>query len=156
MSINTSKMIYHWGASLSEHALAHKPWITAGFVTVGCSMSMVSKTLCNHFACQGSYHTTHTFGLNFTIKTWAESLVLIRMALPEANSTIVYDLMVPSVSSLPLSSHGLQSRFHRREVSSPNMNLFSKCANLKSVCSLNFQCMATHRRTYTCFALHSR
>ena len=61
----TSNMISHRGASLSEHVLliesfvmAHKSWITAGFVTVCCSMSMVSKTSCSHFACQGSYYAT--------------------------------------------------------------------------------------------------
>ena len=39
----TCQMIYHPGASLSEQ------WITAVFVTVCCSMSMVSNTLCSHF-----------------------------------------------------------------------------------------------------------
>ena len=36
--------------------MAHKPRKTAGFVTVCCSMSMVSKTLCSHFSSQGSYY----------------------------------------------------------------------------------------------------
>ena len=47
----TSQMIYHPWASLSEqwmhcwfNVMAHKPWITAVFVTVRCSMSMVSNT----------------------------------------------------------------------------------------------------------------
>ena len=45
--------------------------------------------------------------------------------LPEANVTIVCDLTIPSVSSLPLSVMvHTWSRFHRRGVSSPNMNLF--------------------------------
>ena len=49
-SYNTSQMIYHPGASLSKqwmhcwfNVMAHKPWITAVFVTVCCSMSMHSK-----------------------------------------------------------------------------------------------------------------
>jgi len=42
--------------------MAHKPWITAGFVTVCYSMSMVSRTSCSHFVCQGSYYATHTLG----------------------------------------------------------------------------------------------
>jgi len=54
--------------------MAHKSWKAAGFVTVCCSMSMVSRTSCSHFACQGSYYATHTFGLNFTMKSWAEFL----------------------------------------------------------------------------------
>jgi len=88
--------------------MAHKPWITAGFVTVCYSMSMVSKTLCSHFFGQGSCYTTQTLGLDFTIKSRAESLELMSVIMhgpyiPEVNSTTVYDLMVPSVSSLPLS-----------------------------------------------------
>ena len=51
---NTSKMIYHRGASLSENALLFKPQITAGFVTVCCFMTMVSKTSCSHFSGKGS------------------------------------------------------------------------------------------------------
>ena len=53
----TSQMIYRGGEP--ERALhcwfnvmAHKPWITAEFVTVCCSMSMVSNTLSSHFFCQ--------------------------------------------------------------------------------------------------------
>ena len=59
--------------------MAHKPRMTAGFVTVCCSMSMVSKTSCSHFSIQGSYYgyTLHTLGLNFTMKSWAESLALM-------------------------------------------------------------------------------
>ena len=30
--------------------MAHKPWITAGFVTACCSMGIVSKTSCIHFS----------------------------------------------------------------------------------------------------------
>ena len=49
---NTSKMIYH----------GTQPRKTAGFVTVCCSMSMVSKTLCSHFSSQGSYYSyTHAW-----------------------------------------------------------------------------------------------
>ena len=66
-------MIYHRGASLSEYALlfchAHKPWIKAGFVTVCCSVSMVSKNFMQPFLRSTklllSTHT-HTLGLNFT------------------------------------------------------------------------------------------
>ena len=69
---STGKVI--WGEP--EHVLSWHTNVTAGFVTVCCSMSMVSKTLWSHFACQGNY-ATHTLGLNFTIKSWAESLVLM-------------------------------------------------------------------------------
>ena len=40
-------------------------------------MSMVSKTLCSHFSGLGSYYATHTLGLNFTMKSWAEPLTLV-------------------------------------------------------------------------------
>ena len=36
-----------------------KASIKAGFVTVFCSMSAVSKTPCSHFSSKGSYYTTH-------------------------------------------------------------------------------------------------
>ena len=55
-TIYTSKMIYHQGATLSEHALlieyfvtVYKPWITAGFVTVTVFLSMVSKNFVEPF-----------------------------------------------------------------------------------------------------------
>ena len=57
-------MIYHRQASLNDHALLSchgKPLITAGFVTVCCSMSAVSKTSCSHIFAQGSYYTTHAW-----------------------------------------------------------------------------------------------
>ena len=67
-----------WGqARVSNALLAHQPWIIAGFVT-GChSMSMVSKTQCSHFSGQGSYYGYTHAGLNFTMKSWPESLVLM-------------------------------------------------------------------------------
>ena len=46
-------------ARVSMHCcfvMANKPWITAGFVTVCCSMDMVSKTSCSHFFGQVSYY----------------------------------------------------------------------------------------------------
>ena len=77
-------MIYHRGgeperACIADviFVMAHKSRITAGFVTVCCFMSMVSKTSCSNFTCQGSYYATHTLGLNFTTKSRAESLVLM-------------------------------------------------------------------------------
>jgi len=57
--------------------MAHKPLIATGFVTVCCSMSTASKTSCSHFSAQGSYYAIHTLGLNFTMKSWTESLVLM-------------------------------------------------------------------------------
>ena len=51
----TSEMIYHRGGEPERalhcwfNVMAHKPWITAGFATVCCSMSVVSNTLCSHF-----------------------------------------------------------------------------------------------------------
>ena len=95
--------------------MAHKPCITAGFVTVCCSMSMVSKTLCSQaVSCSPDIddHTCrqiaaispvkeattaiHTVGLNFTLKFWAESRVLMNVddawPFPEANSSTVRSL----------------------------------------------------------------
>ena len=71
-------MVCHRGASLSEHPLmfCHGTQ-TLGFVTVCSSTSMLSKTSCSHFSGQGTYYATHTLGLNFIIKSWAESLALM-------------------------------------------------------------------------------
>ena len=81
--------------------------------------------------------------------------------LSEANATTVRDLTVPSVSSLPLSLSVkvLQSRFHRRGVSSPHMNLFYH-VNKFEIRSLNLNfgvCPHTDIHTYihTRFALQS-
>ena len=56
----TSQMIYHRGGEPERTmhcVMAHKPWITAEFVTVCCSgMSVVSNTSCSHFLGQWSYH----------------------------------------------------------------------------------------------------
>ena len=35
------------------------------------------QTSCSLFSSQGSYYATHTLGLNFTMKSWAESPVLM-------------------------------------------------------------------------------
>ena len=49
-------MIYHHGGEPERamhcwrNVMAHKPWITAEFVTVCCSMSMVSKTVMSWFS----------------------------------------------------------------------------------------------------------
>ena len=57
--------------------MARKPRMTAGFITA-CCFIMVSKTSCSNFSGQGSYYSyTHTFGLNFTMKSWAEFLALM-------------------------------------------------------------------------------
>ena len=96
--------------------MAHKSWITAGFFTVCCSMSMVSRTSCSHFTCQGSYYATHTLVLSFTMKSWAESLVpfiwvSLCMALTwsERNYCAWFDGTVCEQPALVY--HGLQSRF---------------------------------------------
>ena len=51
-ALPVSQMIYHRGGE-PERAMhccmAHKPWITAEFVIVCCSTSVVSKTFCSHF-----------------------------------------------------------------------------------------------------------
>ena len=50
---------------------------TMGFVTVCCSMGTVSKILCSHFSDKGRYYGCTHAGLNFTMKSGAESLVLM-------------------------------------------------------------------------------
>ena len=73
------------GAWASMHCcfvMARKPLITAEFITVCCSMSMVSKTSCSHFSAQGSYYATHTLGHN---------VVVTRLNLWHLMSVIVYD-----------------------------------------------------------------
>ena len=84
--------------------MAHKPWRTAGFVTVCCSMTVVSKTLCSHFSSQGSYYG-YTYTWTKLVMSWISGAYECHYAWPlhEANSTTVRDLTVPSVSSLPLS-----------------------------------------------------
>ena len=62
----TSKMIYHWRASLSKQCIADLMFCngtqTMGFVTVCCSMNMVGKTSCSHFSSERSYYGyTHTW-----------------------------------------------------------------------------------------------
>ena len=103
----TSKMVYTIRAREPERAL--DPLLilfchgtqTLGFVTVCCSMSMVSKTSCSHFFGQGSYYATHTLGQT---SRWSHELNLWRLWVStEANSTTVRDLMIQSVSSLPSS-----------------------------------------------------
>ena len=50
--LRNSQMIYHRGGEPERamhcwfNVMAHKPWITAEFVTVCCSMSVVSNTSC--------------------------------------------------------------------------------------------------------------
>ena len=145
-------------------------WITAGFVTAFCSndmMSMVSNTLCSHFYCQGSYYTAHTLVLNFTIKSWTESLQLCHYAWPlsEANLTTVRDLMVLSLSTLPLSvvvhSHihgitgGVVTQWGVHHVNFQwTWICFSTCANLKfpfvQFIILVYGHAHVRRHTYTC------
>jgi len=68
----TSQMIYHRGGESERvmycwiNVMAHKPWITAEFVTVYCSMSVASNTYSVSEGTKG----THTFSLNFTLKLW--------------------------------------------------------------------------------------
>ena len=63
-----------WAACIADLMFCHGTQ-TMGFVTVCCSVNMqVSKTLCSHFSGQRSTTATHTLGLNFTMKSWAESL----------------------------------------------------------------------------------
>ena len=100
--------------------MANKPRITAGFITVFCSMSMISTTLCSHFSSQGSYYDyTHAWTkLHTEVMSWIWCLwVSLCMALTwsELNYCAWF---VPSVSSLPLSVM-VRSRIqyiHRRGV----------------------------------------
>ena len=45
-------------------------------------MSMVG---CSHFSSQESYYAAHTLGLNFTMKSWGESLALMRVIMHGPN-----------------------------------------------------------------------
>ena len=110
--------------------MAHKSRITAGFVTVCCFMSMVSKTSCSNFTCQGSYYTTHTLGLNFTIKSWAESLALMSVIMhgPYLKRTQLLCVIWRSMTICEqpaLVCHGSQSRFHRTWICFSNFEIHS-------------------------------
>ena len=113
--VYTSKRTYHWGRGgepewamhywfnvLSWHtnhedlSLSAVPW--AWLAKLHATISPVKEAAM----------ATHMLGLNFTMKSWAESLhgayeCHYAWLLPEANSTTVRNLTVPSVSSLPLS-----------------------------------------------------
>ena len=114
--------MHHCGASLSEqcwfnglswhanHALS----VTARFVTVCCTMSVVSKTSCRQAVqlsmiiatcwqipaispVKEATKSTHTLGLSFKLKLWAESLVPMSVDYawpfrPEVTSTTVRNL----------------------------------------------------------------
>ena len=98
----TSQMTYHRGGEpeqamhCSFNVMAHKPWITAEFVTVCCSMSLVSNTSCTHFFGQWSYilRLHICFKLHTEVMRWICRAYGCRlcMDLPEANSTTVCDL----------------------------------------------------------------
>ena len=98
----TSQMIYHCGGEPERamhcwfNVMAHKPWITAEFVTVCCSMSVVSNTLCSHFFGQWSYwgYTHALTKLHTEVMSWISRAHECRlcMDLPEANSTTLRDL----------------------------------------------------------------
>ena len=55
--------------------MAHKPW-DLSLSVVPWDGKQNHETSCSHFSDQGSYYTTHMLGLNFTMKSWAESLAL--------------------------------------------------------------------------------
>jgi len=92
-------MIYHRGGEPERgmhcwfNVMAHKPWITAEFVTLCWSMSMVSNTLCSHFFGQWSYWGyTHAFtNLHIEVMSWISCAYDCRlcMDLPEANSITI-------------------------------------------------------------------
>jgi len=121
-----NKEKYGWPARLTQIM------DNAGFVTVCCSMSMVSRTSCSDFACQGSYSATHTLGLlklHNKVMSWISGDYECHypQPLPEANATTVRDLTVPSVSSLPLSVMVRSHAFICVELvhhGSPSMNSF--------------------------------
>ena len=57
--------------------MAHKPWIIEEFLSLCCSMSMVSKTLCSHFSSQWShYGYTHAWTIT---SQWSLELNLWRL-----------------------------------------------------------------------------
>ena len=97
--------------------MAHKSWITAGFVAVCCSMSIVSKTvqpfrlsrklLCYTHACTKLHnHESHELNSGAYECHYA-------WPLPEASTTTVCDLTVPSVSSLSWFAVALSSVWSR-------------------------------------------
>ena len=97
-----SQMIYHrggepeWAMHCWINVMAHKPWTTAAFDTVCCSMSVVSNTLCSHFFGQWSYYgyTYILTELHTEVMSWISHAYECRlcMGLPEVNSTTVHDL----------------------------------------------------------------
>ena len=114
---------------------------------------MVSKTLCSHFACQGSYSATHTKGawtkLHNKVMSWISGTYECQYAwpLPEADAATVRDLTVPSVSSLPLSVMVRSRAFIGVELVHQTWICFSTCANLKSVRSFKISVYG-HKQTY--------
>ena len=102
MRLVTSQMIYHRGGEPERamhcwfNVMAHKPWIKAEFITVCCSMSVVSNTSCSHFFAQWSYWGyTHAFTKLYTeVTSWISRAYECQlcMDLPEANSITVRDL----------------------------------------------------------------
>ena len=78
-------------------------------------MSMVSKTSCSHFTCQGSYSGTHTLGLNFTIKSWAESLIWPHANIHTGPSNAV-TLVWGSLRLAPMKSFWLQNGYDSEHI----------------------------------------
>ena len=76
--------------------MAHKPWITAKFVTVCCSMSMVSNTSCSNFFGQWSYWSyTHAFTkLHTEVMSWISCAYECQLCMDLLN-TVLHDLYCP-------------------------------------------------------------
>ena len=106
------------GASLSEQCItddvmAHcKPWITAEFVTVCCSMSVGSKILRAAISSVNeATEATHTLSLNFTLELSGEFLVLMSVdyAWTYLKRTQLYLCVICNVCEQPaLVCHGPQ------------------------------------------------
>ena len=109
-------MIYHRGGEPEQtmhcwfNVVVHKPWIKAEFVTVCCSVSVVSKTSCSHFFGQWSYYG-YTHALT---KLWSFSLVLVELNFSRLWVSIMHGLtwilcVICTVCEQPaLVCHGLQ------------------------------------------------
>jgi len=87
-------MIYHrggepeWAMHCWFNVMVHKPWIMAEFVTVCCSMSMVSKTSCSHFFSQWSYwgYTHALTKLHTEVISWISRAYECRLCMAYLNT----------------------------------------------------------------------
>ena len=156
-------MIYHWGVSLSKHALlnAHKPWITAGFVTVYFSVSMVNKNFMQPFLRSTKLLCYTRAWTKLHKLSWTESLVLMMslfmaaLTWSELNYCAWFDGTVcevactcPSWSAVTVIGVELDSKGYP----SCQLSLKHTCRfEILHICSFNsnFRYMASRTYTYT-------